>query len=143
MDIAAEQIDVIEPLWRELNALHLEKSYCFKEYFTNFTFRERCEKWLAMDALKIIAAGKNGGLVGYCVASIYNGAGEIDSIYLQPEVRGASLGKELMEAALSWLAGQGCTRIGISVVEGNEEVIPFYEKFGFKVKSRVLELKSV
>ncbi len=139
VEIPTERIDDIEPLWRELNAYHLEKSHFFKEYFFTFTFQERCKKLLARDQLKIFAAWEQHELVGYCLASVYNKAGEIDSIYIKPHVRGKSLGMKLMGAALSWLSGIGCTQITISVVEGNEEAIPFYEKFGFKVKSHMLQ----
>lgn len=136
--LSKDRIDEIEPLWRELNAHHHEKSKNFKEHFSSFTFAERSKKLLAVDELVIFAARKNSELVGYCIASFNNGAGEIDSLYVRPQSRGAALGMLLTESVMLWLSGLNCSQISVSVVDGNEEAIPFYEKFGFKKRFEVL-----
>ena len=142
IQLSKDRIDEIEPLWRELNSHHHEKSKNFKEHFSSFTFAERSKKLLAVDELVIFAARKNSELVGYCIASSNNGTGEIDSLYIKPQFRGASLGKLLTESAMLWLSGLNCSQISVSVVDGNEEAIPFYEKFGFKKRFDVLQIKK-
>ncbi len=142
VEIPRERISEIEPLWRELNALHHEKSENFKNHFSSFTFSERSKKLLEMENLVVFAAKTNSELVGYCIASSTDGAGEIDSLYIKPLFQGALLGLQLTEAALSWLRGLGCSQIRVAVAVGNEEAIPFYEKFGFKKRFHVLQIKN-
>jgi len=36
-----EEIELIKPLWDQLNCVHLEKSIYFKNKFENFTFNKR------------------------------------------------------------------------------------------------------
>ena len=48
----------------------------------------------------------------------------------------------LTESAMSWLSDLDCSQISIYVAEGNEEAIPFYEKFGFKKRFHVLQIKN-
>ncbi len=142
IQLSKDRIDEIEPLWRELNSHHHERSKNFKEHFSLFTFAERSKKLLAMDELVIFAARENSELVGYCIASSNNGTGEIDSLYIKPQFRGASLGKLLTESAMLWLSGLNCSQISVAVVDGNEEAIPFYEKFGFKKRFDILQIKK-
>ncbi|WP_200284739.1 GNAT family N-acetyltransferase [Rhabdochromatium marinum] len=140
IEIPKESIHEIEPLWRELNSHHHEKSNNFKGHFSSFTFTERSKKLLAMDNLAIFAVKENSELVGYCIASSNNGAGEIDSLYIKPQFRGASLGMLLTESAMAWLSGLNCSQISVYVAEGNEDAIPFYEKFDFKTRFHVLQI---
>lgn len=142
VEIPKDMIDEIEPLWQELNSHHHERSKNFKGHFSSFTFLERSKKLLAMDKLAIFAAKDNTELVGYCIASYNNGTGEIDSLYIKPQFQGASIGMQLTESAMSWLSGLNCIQINVYVAEGNEEAIPFYEKFGFKKRFQVLQIKS-
>lgn len=142
LEIPKDRIDEIEPLWRELNSHHHERSKNFKGHFSSFTFAERAKKLLEMDKLGIFAARENSELVGYCIASSNNGAGEIDSLYIKPQFRGESVGMLLTTSAMSWLSGIDCNQISIYVAEGNEEAIPFYEKFGFKKRFDVLQIKN-
>lgn len=140
--IPKDNIDEIEPLWRELNSHHHEKSKNFKGHFSTFTFAQRVEKLLAMDHLAIFAARENLELVGYCIASSHNGAGEIDSLYITPRFRENYLGMLLTDSAMSWLSGLDCNQISVYVAEGNEQSITFYEKFGFKKRFHVLQIKK-
>jgi len=142
LEIPKERIDEIEPLWRELNLHHHERSKNFKDHFSSFTFEERSKKLLSNDKLTVFAAMKNSELVGYCIVSSNNGVGEIDSLYIRPQFRGASIGMLLTEAAMSWLDKLNCHQISVFVAEGNEESIPFYEKFGFKKRFHVLQIKN-
>lgn len=77
-------------------------------------------------------------LVAYCIASVLDGAGEIDSLYVSPVYRGADLGVTLIQSAMAWLSHFNCSEIRIGVAQGNEQTITFYEKFGFKKRSYIL-----
>jgi ribosomal protein S18 acetylase RimI-like enzyme len=142
VEIQKDNIDLIEPLWRELNLHHRERSKNFKDHFSSLTFAKRTKMLLAKDKFAIFAAKKNTELVGYSIASFNNGTGEIDSLYVKPEFRGASLGMFLTESAMSWLSGLECSHIDVCVAEGNEGAISFYEKFGFKKRFHVLQIRN-
>lgn len=43
-----------------------------------------------------------------------------------------------MEVALEWLQEQKCIQIDLIVAAGNEEVFPFYEKYGFKKRATIM-----
>lgn len=136
------QINEIEPLWTELNSLHYEKSKHFKDHYASFQFAKRIETLLAKDHLAIFVAKEGENLWGYCIATSDKEVGEVDSLYIKPVYRGESLGAHLMETAVSWLNSLNCSHINVSVADGNEDVIPFYEKFGFKKRFQVLQIKN-
>ena len=142
VEIPREKIDEIEPLWKELNFLHYEKSSHFKDHFASFTFEERRNKLLHMERIVIFAAKTDAKLVGYCVASINGKRGEIDSLYLKNEYHGKNIGRQLTEKAMNWLNAHNCSEINVYVAQGNEVALPFYEQFGFKKRFHVLQIKN-
>ena len=142
IEIPKENIDEIEPLWRELNNLHHEMSSHFKDHFSSFSFKDRRKKLLEMEKLAIFAAKLEGEHIGFCVASINGKTGEIDSLYIKKGYHGKSIGKELTEKAMGWLNSHNCSELNVYVAEGNETVLPFYEQFGFKKRFHVLQIKS-
>ena len=133
-------IFLIEPLWEELNSLHGIQSTHFKEYFQSMTFSKRCRKLLSMEDLGIFVAKKQTEIIGYCIASYQSKVGEIDSLFVTSKYRNNDIGKELMIISMKWLTDYECSRINVSVAEGNEHILAFYEQFGFKKRSYVLEL---
>lgn len=58
-------------------------------------------------------------------------AGEVISIYLQPDYMGKGYGKVLMKSVLSELRMQGYENIFLWVLEENIRARHFYEQFGF------------
>jgi ribosomal protein S18 acetylase RimI-like enzyme len=56
---------------------------------------------------------------------------EIESLYVLADYRHCGIARELTEKSLNWLIENGCQSIELDVAVGNEEVLPFYEKFGF------------
>ncbi|QIA66183.1 GNAT family N-acetyltransferase [Vibrio astriarenae] len=53
------------------------------------------------------------------------------------------MGKQLIQSAISWLSDHNCNQVNISVAVGNEEVIPFYEKLGFRKRSYMLQIRTL
>ncbi|WP_408634775.1 GNAT family N-acetyltransferase [Paenibacillus zanthoxyli] len=64
--------------------------------------------------------------------------GELDSIFVLQDYRGYGIGQELMTLSLDWLKTNSAKTIAISVLFGNDEALPFYEKFGFYPRTYVL-----
>jgi ribosomal protein S18 acetylase RimI-like enzyme len=140
IELKPEDLYQIKPLWEKLNRLHRERSDHFADHFDRFTFEDRIREFEGKPHLAVFAAGKDPGeYLAYCIASADGDTGEVDSLYVDPECRGEGIGRQLMERAMAWLSGTGCPRVRISVAQGNEQALGFYETFGFKPRFVMLE----
>ena len=143
----ARQIDKIIPLWEQLNRQHLSMSPYFKEYYKTLTFQDRkraiLQRGFGRQVHVDLALGNADVLVGYCVSSIDRTlTGEIDSIFVVPELRERGVGTTLMEKTLEWLKSKGSKKNIVSVAVGNEQSYVFYEQFGFYPRRTLLEQKN-
>ncbi len=139
-----ELLNRIKPLWEGLNAIHQAKSVHFKAHYAGFTFEARQNallKTASEGRLRVILAYDGERLIGYCVASVADETGEIDSIFVSEAFRGKGIASRLMERALDWLKAKGAAKIALKVSVGNEDVLGFYAKHGFY--PRLLELQHV
>lgn len=130
-----ELLDRIAPLWEELNKHHVKKSIHFSELIKSRNFIARREELISKAKhlrTDIVTDMKENNDVGYCISTIKeNNIGEIDSIFIREPYQKNGIGKRLMEMALAWLDDHGVTRKVLSIGSGNDEVIEFYEMFGF------------
>ena len=141
--LGIDELNRVAPLWDKLRLRHLAMSAHFKVHFERQTFAERCEKFRALpeDSVHIGAAeDEKGTLTGYCICSVQDDAGELDSIFVEAEYRGQDIGYRLARDGVDWLKTKGCRHIDVMVAEGNEDVFPFYEKLGFRVRATVLQI---
>lgn len=143
----ALSLDLIQPLWEKLNQHIMEKS-CFRDHYANFTFSQRTEFLLKKSSkgdmhVVLVKDKKYGNLVAYCVTTISpDNQGEIDSIYVEEKYRGRGVGEELMKRSLGWLDKNSVQKKTINVSFDNQEVVSFYERFGFRPRSITLELPT-
>lgn len=137
--ISKDEISLIEALWCELKQHHQDKTTYFTDYYQANNFAKRKAELLNKDRLAIFVASNDDQATGFCVASIAAQLGEIDSLYVQPSLRGIGMGQQLMAAGLDWLNQQEPDSIRLSVGEGNEEAIAYYEKLGFKKRATVMQ----
>ena len=142
VQLPAKDLVLIQPLWEQLNSTHYNNSSNWKSFFAAFTFEKRIRKLLKLEKLTIFTAKDGARFVGYCIGSVQDGVGEIDSIFVMENYRHLGLGEKLLSSCIDWLREQRVNGIKVEVVEGNESVFPFYEKAGFKVKSSVLKLDT-
>lgn len=138
-----DEIDLIKPLWEQLNQLHFEKSVNFKKRFQNYSFEKRMEGVIrkaenGITKLDILFDDEKHKYVGYCLSSIEDNAGEIESIFIEKEYRKYGLGGKLMKSALKWFEDNSITDIKINVVYNNSDALPFYERYGFKIGNYIL-----
>lgn len=138
------EIELIKPLWEKLNLIHFEKSVHFKSKYEKFTFDRRMEsiyKKAEKGIIKIdmLLNSDTGNYVGYCLSSIEDNLGEIESIFIESPYRKLKLGDKLMTSALSWFELNSVTNIEINVVYRNDEALPFYERYGFQVGNYILK----
>jgi diamine N-acetyltransferase len=133
------QIGDIKTLWETLNSYHLAKSIHFKDHFSAFTFDARIIKLQKKENLAIFMALCGSQKCGYSIASVYDDMGEVDSLFVIEAQRGNKLGQVLFLKAVDWLKDQGCNLINVAIADGNEHVVSFYERFGFKKRFTVVQ----
>ncbi len=142
------EIELIQPLWIQLNEYHHEKAKAFRQHYERMTFEDRKRYFenlsltgsLMVDLATDTTAGR---YVGYCVSSLSKDhMGEIESVFVEERFRSQGIGSALVTRALSWLAANGSARNRVSVGDGNEGAWIFYRKFGFYPRMTVLEQKT-
>jgi GNAT superfamily N-acetyltransferase len=144
LDIPKSKIACIRNLWERLNEMHYEDSVYFEDRFASFAFEERARPWLAIDDsdLKITVVKDGPRFLGYCVSVIEGERGEIDSLYLDEELRGRGIGKRLVESHKAWMKERGCGRIRVAVSFGHDSATGFYHAMGFFERLTCFELKE-
>lgn len=141
-------LDEVSPLWQKLNEHHQAKSRHFSEKFSQYTFNQRKAGLLNKAGtgflyVVLVKDLPSTPFVGYCICSVnQEKVGEIESIYLEPSHRGKGIGRCLMEKALKWMDSHSVQSRIIGVAGGNEDVFPFYSRFGFYPKCTILEQVS-
>jgi len=140
------EIDLIRPLWENLNEHHRSRASVFKDYYSKISFEDRKEfftRRAASGTLRLdlaLDASTSDRCVGYCVTSLSEELdGEIESIFVVQSFRSAGVSTILVTRALAWLERNGSTRNRVSVGVGNEGAWEFYRKFGFYPRMTVLE----
>ena len=140
-------IDQIKFLWEKLNEHHKNKTAHFLEYFSNNSFEQRKNTILQQSKfekirVEIVRDSELNNFIGYCVSSVdLQQNGEIVSLFVEASHRTSGIGATLMEHAINWMENLGVHSKHIVVTYGNEEVLSFYEKFGFYPRILKLEQK--
>jgi ribosomal protein S18 acetylase RimI-like enzyme len=76
-------------------------------------------------------------VVGTIMAGYDGHRGWIYSVAVAPSHRRQGIGTRLVAFATKTLAAQGCVKINLQIMEGNESVAEFYSSLGFSVEKRV------
>jgi ribosomal protein S18 acetylase RimI-like enzyme len=143
-----KDIDLVRPLWEQLREHHRARSTNFAPHYEATTFDHRKSDLLykTKDGLMHIDFAKDmasGRYVGYCISSIVmdhdEKVGEIDSIFVDKTYRLEGIGDTLIKKALGWMDLQCVDVKKVSVGSGNEEVFPFYARYGFYPRMTTLE----
>lgn len=79
----------------------------------------------------------DGAVVGTVMAGYDGHRGWIYSMAVHPDHRNQAIGSQLLSFAEERLASQGCMKINLQIMEGNENVGAFYEANGYCVEKRV------
>jgi ribosomal protein S18 acetylase RimI-like enzyme len=134
----SRDLEGIRSTWERLTQHHEKTSTYFASYFSDYPFEVRKKK-LALHAeggstkIDLVIDEDTDQVVGHCISIIgCDGKGELESIYIDPKVRETGIGKDLVNRAATWFEDLEITEFEIEVAVGNEEVLGFYEKFGYK-----------
>lgn len=139
-----ELIPMVEPLWEGLSEHHSNISKDFSESIRKRTFANRVADFEGKASnhifrIELIKIDNTRQPIGYCISSLSNDLdGEVESIFIEDDYRGLNIGELLMKNALNWMDEHNAKSKRISVIAGND-VLKFYEKYGFKVRSYILE----
>lgn len=94
------------------------------------------EKLMAKDTDQIVLVAELEGrpvaigAAGAPSAAIFGSHGEINNLYVGPDVKRQGLGRTLLSRLALHLRERGFPGVGVGVVEGNEPAIAFYEALG-------------
>lgn len=94
---------------------------------------------LADGTSKIVVIENAETVIGFCKLDMHNGIGNLDYLVVLPDYRGCGYGRMLMDWAMAQFRIHHIERIEVRVVDGNPAV-HFYEKYGFAMKSHILDI---
>jgi diamine N-acetyltransferase len=144
----AELLGEVEEMWHQLTLHASRHSKEFSEHFALRTFEGRQQELLScaengilrIDITRDKASGQD---LGFSACSVdRRGCGEIESLFVDEAVRGRGIGDVLVRRALEWMRSQGATQIAVFTVFGDDLVLPFYRRYGFRPKMVMLELND-
>ncbi|SCZ05836.1 GNAT family N-acetyltransferase [Alkaliphilus peptidifermentans] len=142
-DISYDEIEIIKDLWEKNRLYHEKTSEHFKELYRFIRFDERIKGFNGFnrDNMKITVAKNNHEYIGYCISTIMDGKGEIQTLHVEEANRGKGIGKKLSINHLEWLKEKNCKEIGVTVSQENESTIWFYKKLGFYPNTLYMQQK--
>jgi ribosomal protein S18 acetylase RimI-like enzyme len=95
------------------------------------------DKKLAVDDGLFFVAVTERTVVGTIMAGYDGHRGWIYSVAVHPDHRKQRIGSELVSQAERALAGKGCMKINLQIVQGNEAVAAFYASLGYAEEKRI------
>ena len=142
-----ERIDELELLWKALQKHHsavMPHVAGLAPRDLDESWRLRREKYLTLlsepNSFAMIAQDDS-HLLGYAMVRLAAGSigyvtsatvGEVETLSVLPEARGAGIGTALMDAVEAQLSSLGVREIRLGVVAGNDDAIRFYERRGLQ-----------
>jgi predicted N-acetyltransferase YhbS len=78
-----------------------------------------------------LIAEESGTPVGCVFVKLNGDTGYFGMLSVDPRQQGRGLGRALIDASEAHLRSRGCTRVEIEVVNLRDELMPFYERFGY------------
>jgi ribosomal protein S18 acetylase RimI-like enzyme len=143
-------LPTLEPLWVAVHHRHEESMPELRPYVSDeqtWAMRRLLyEELVAKDDTILLLARAHGVLVGYGLAHVMAvedmwvadtwttgpRIGEIESLSVRPESRGAGIGTALLAGLEQALAAQGVTDLVLGVLPGNDAAIRLYERRGYR-----------
>jgi ribosomal protein S18 acetylase RimI-like enzyme len=147
---AAADLDSLGPLWIAVHRRHAESMPELAPYVTDeqswAARRELYAELLAKPDTILLLARAGGALIGYGLAHVMPArdtwvadtwvtgqrVGEIESLAVMPEHRGAGIGTRLLERLERELEQDGVRDLVLGVLPGNAAAIRLYERRGYR-----------
>ncbi|HEY8890319.1 MAG TPA: GNAT family N-acetyltransferase [Clostridium sp.] len=140
--ITIENIGILRESLDKLHEYHNNKSVYFSGSYPRITFEERIEQYkknakLGKYRIELLNDRDTSNIVGFCIAYRTKIFGKIEVLFVDEKYRRNGLGIKLMDSAMEWFVENHINEIELTVVYGNE-VVSFYEKFGFYLRSSIM-----
>jgi aminoglycoside 6'-N-acetyltransferase I len=98
----------------------------------------------------LVAEHESGRLIGFLEVSIRpfvedcetDHVGYLEGWYVEPEVRGRGIGRELVRIAENWAREKGCEEMASDAEIGNELSLLVHLGLGYKETSRLVHLRK-
>ncbi len=145
-DLAAGEVDSLEPLWRQLLvhhsqvAPHLAALGAVRAPADSWRLRRgRYLEWLREPSARAIVARDGESLLGYAMVRVLadpgtwqwgDRVGMLETLVVDAGARRFGVGQILLAAAREHLAGLGITVMKIDVIAGNDDAVRFYQREG-------------
>jgi GNAT superfamily N-acetyltransferase len=147
----AERIDELEPLWLALHRHHRAVAAAPVVGDDDASWARRRAWYLDMLAGGedvVLIAERAGRPVGYAFLHLHHGPddtwpvgerwGEVVSLSVLPEERGAGVGTALLDAVDAELAARGVPDLQVAVMAGNRDALRLYQRRGLAPAELVL-----
>ncbi len=112
-----------------------ERNYNLEERLkrTRKLAKESLEESKENSNMLILIAEVNGKPAGYALAFIFEeGHGLLDHLYVEEDLRGYGVGKELIQKVNGWMKEKKVKNMEIKVFQWNKNAIEFYKNINFK-----------
>lgn len=146
---APEDVARLEPMWLGMVSHHVDCAPAAAEVRpfrdpaeTWRRRRARYEEWIREpDARLLIAEDEDGAAVGYAFLRVGGGestlatgdrVGDLESLAVVPQARGAGVGSALIEAAFGHFRDLGIGEMALNVMDGNDAARRLYERHGLR-----------
>jgi ribosomal protein S18 acetylase RimI-like enzyme len=142
-DIFYDEIGIIRDLWEKNRQYHENTSEYFKELYHSISFDQRIKVFSVFneETMKITVVKSNNEYIGYCISTIIDGKGELESLHVDEAHRGKGIGKKLVVKHLEWMKEKNCKVIGVTVSQENESTIGFYKELGLYPNTLYMQQK--
>jgi GNAT superfamily N-acetyltransferase len=150
--LPAGEVDRVEHLWRAMVSHHRDVAAGWPVRDAADSWRRRRAEyagWLERERGWLLAAMPAGGDVpdGYAMVTVHapgptfalgEEVGDLESLAVAPEARGAGVGTLLLAEARQLLRSRGVRHWTVSAVDGNVDALRLYSREGFRPFYRTL-----
>ncbi len=103
IDIDLYEIDLLKDLWNQNAEYHRLTSEYFRSNSCKTLFQDRVEAWKKCDEIKITKIENENIVIGYCITSINNKYGNIESIFINKNMRRKGIGMKIIREHIEWM----------------------------------------
>ena len=129
-----ELVDRIEPLWWQLRQHHADLPSIWRALILDSSFNKRRSQLVAKatQGMLVVIASAGDEDIGYCISSIANDVGEVESIFVADAYRRHGVGHSMMLRTMDWFSEKAPKTIVVDILDGNEAAQAFYAAYGFR-----------
>jgi len=140
------ELDYVKEIWERQKHHHQSKNKYFFQEHENVVFdvfKENLLKKSEKGSLRLDLAvnSTNEEIVGYCIISVSNKNGEINSLYVEENFHSMGIEDNLMIRALTWMDIEGVENRRVQLNAGDDDTIQFYSHYGFHPIHIILKQK--